>query len=80
MSAIGIDFQWGRDAAGYELVLGPMGPLPRKVGLRASSDKVKRIMRRGGELIPYRPFETTDMLYQLFATISTEEQALSFVN
>lgn len=69
-----IDLEWLRDDAGYQLL--PAAPAPDDAprhlldllplssgGNPALHD---RIVRRGGKLVPYRPFQVTSGLYRIF--------------
>jgi hypothetical protein len=90
-----IDFEWLRDEAGYRYIPAALGnPEPSEMSplyhaiapIRAavSGGRPARIMRRGGKLVPYRPFEKDGgKLYRIFASLcSTGEEVpfLDFVN
>jgi len=86
-----IDFEWWRDDAGYDYVpAAPGKPKPSEMSalyqiigpLIQSDGRAARIVRRGGKLVPYRPFEKDGgRLYQIFASLgSTAKQLLDFVN
>jgi len=87
-----IDFDWYRDCAGYALLPSEksqsFSTLPAEGGtLLASAPKLirvlgrpERIVRRGGELVPYRPLDKYERLYSVFAKIAvTPQGALEFV-
>jgi hypothetical protein len=89
MNAFSIDFTWWRDEAGYEFV--PATPdnadrsveravedfLPLSMGGEPS--RRDRIVRRGGQLVPYRPFEHAGGIYGIFATLGkTDKGVLEF--
>jgi hypothetical protein len=73
-----IDFEWERDREGYELLPGWLKDLPTNLivpldpvkgddgGPLAQPRPYGRIVRRGGELVRYRPFERTDGLFTVF--------------
>jgi hypothetical protein len=88
-----IDFEWLRDDAGYNYVpaapgnpdpseMSPLYELIEPIRRVVSGGKPARIVRRGGNLVPYRPLETGGgKLYQIFATLgSTEEELVEFIN
>jgi hypothetical protein len=89
MPFLSIDFLWWRDAAGYDFVpAAPGKPSASEVSpLHAILSetlvlpgKPARIVRRGGNLVPYRPFEEVDGLYRIFASLGkTDEGLLDFV-
>jgi hypothetical protein len=78
---LNIDFEWWSDEAGYDFVpaepgwagLGPLEKLMTSSGMLdgEKGDLPDRIIRRGGKLIPYRPFEKVNGLYRVFANIGT---------
>lgn len=77
---LNIDFEWWSDNAGYDYVPAEPGwagrsPLEKVLsfGLLGGEkrDRPDRIIRRGGKLIPYRPFERASGLYRIFANIGT---------
>ncbi len=88
-----IDFEWQRDEAGYEVRAGRLWlfhdehyPRPKTEVQRDSklfkTDRdffSRRIFRRGGKLIRYRPFDGEKPLCLIFAYIETPERALDFV-
>jgi hypothetical protein len=82
-----IDFEWLRDDAGYDYVPAALGDavwseesalgdlLPLSLGGEPS--RRNRIVRRGGELLPYRPFEHTGgVLHRIFATLGNSVEGL----
>jgi hypothetical protein len=70
-----INFEWWRDAAGYRLVPDTTPPDPEEalvyhpLGIRVISSEVEplRLVRRGGDLIPYHPIERFETLFRIFA-------------
>src|SRR5271166_4612794 len=77
---LNIDFEWWSDDAGYDYVpaepgWAAMSPLEKLTssGLLGGEKGVRpdRIIRRGGKLIAYRPFEKVNGLYRIFANIGT---------
>jgi hypothetical protein len=87
---LNIDFEWSVDDAGYDYVPAELGwaamsPLDRiaSCGLLdgTEGDRPDRIVRRGGKLIAYRPFEKINGLYRIFARIGTTAEGLvEFIN
>jgi hypothetical protein len=85
-----IDFEWWRDNAGYRYVpAAPGNPEPSEMSAKyqiiapimGPAGKPARIVRRGGKLVPYRPFDKVHGLYRLFAHRGTiAEELLDFVN
>jgi hypothetical protein len=85
-----IDFEWWRDDAGYRYVpAAPGNPEPCEMSalyqmiapIMGRAGKPARIVRRGGKLVPYRPFDKVDGLYKIFARLGTTgEELLDFVN
>jgi hypothetical protein len=81
-----IDFEWSRDAEGYDYVPAApgkptdseMSPLYRLISesLPILPGKPARIVRRGGNLVPYRPFDEVDKLYLIFASLGATDQGL----
>lgn len=69
MAALAIEFEWWRDPAGCDFV--PAGPKPVRVHQEDLGPLVSggagRLVRRGGALAAYRPFEKVSGLYRLFA-------------
>jgi hypothetical protein len=89
MPLFSIDFEWWRDDAGYDYVpaapgkprASDMSPLYTIIseGL-ALPGKPARIVRRGGNLVLYRPFDEVDGLYRVFSSLgTTDEGMLDFV-
>jgi hypothetical protein len=87
LTVFSIDFEWWRDDAGYDYVpAAPDAPhgsaedfladlLPLSLGGEPS--RRDRIVRRGGELVPYRPFENTGgMLHRIFAALGNSVEGL----
>jgi hypothetical protein len=83
-----IDFGWAFDEAGYDWVAGgPEKPCDRKslIGevfsvLPGRPIRPDRIVRRGGNLKPDRPFERVSGLFRLFSKrATTREGLLDFV-
>ena len=85
-----IDFEWWRDDAGYRYVpAAPGNPEPSEMSalyemiapIMGRAAKPARIVRRGGKLLPYHPFDKVDGLYKIFAQLGTTgEELLDFVN
>jgi hypothetical protein len=87
-----IDFEWWRDDAGYRYVpaapgnpepseMSPLYKLIEPIRSAISGGRPARIVRRGGKLVPYRPFDKVDRLYRIFASLGTTgEELLDFVN
>jgi hypothetical protein len=87
-----IDFEWWRDDAGYNYVpaapgnpgpseMSPLYALIEPIRSAVSPGRPARIVRRGGKLVPYRPFDKVDGLYRIFARLgTTSEELLDFVN
>jgi hypothetical protein len=87
MPDFNIDFEWWRDEAGYDYVpAAPGKPSDSEVsplyaiiseGL-AVTGKPARIVRRGGKLVPIRPFDMVNrsLLYKIFANIGSNENSL----
>jgi hypothetical protein len=82
---LNIDFEWWSDDAGYDYVpaepgwaeLGPLEKLFSSGRLGGKEgDRPDRIIRRGGKLIAYRPFEKVNGLYRIFANIGTTTDGL----
>jgi hypothetical protein len=82
-----INFEWWRDAAGYRLVLDTTPPDPEEelvyhpLGIRIVSPYIKplRLVRLGGDLIPYRPLERFETLFRIFANdVRTARDVLAF--
>jgi hypothetical protein len=82
-----IDFEWLRDDAGYRYVpaapgdavcsvegaLGDLLPL----SLGGEPSRRNRIVRRGGQLLPYRPFEHTGgVLHRIFVNLGNSVEGL----
>jgi hypothetical protein len=88
MPLFSIDFEWWRDDRGYDYVPAASGtPAPSEMsplygaisGLM--SGRPARIVRRGGNLVPSRPFDQDIRLYRVFASLGiTDEGLLGFVN
>jgi hypothetical protein len=77
---LNIDFEWWSDDAGYDYVSAEpgwvaMSPLDKLTssGLLGgkNGERPDRIIRRGGKLIAYRPFEKVNGLYRIFANKGT---------
>jgi hypothetical protein len=90
MPLFNIDFEWQRDDAGYDYVPAAAGtPSPSEMsplyaiiseGLSLAG-RPARIVRRGGNLVPYRPFDGVNGLYRIFANLGTSDRGLlDFVN
>jgi hypothetical protein len=90
-----IDFEWLRDDAGYRYVpaapgnpepseMSPLYALIEPIRSAVSGGRPARIVRCGGKLVPYRPFEKDGgKLYQIFASLcwtGEESLLLDFVN
>src|SRR6266478_4750983 len=81
---ISIDFEWMIDEEGYHWVSsGPTDPNEENslVGeitslLTGRPIRPDRIVRRGGKLRPYRPFERVDGLYRVFASLAVAPEGL----
>jgi len=89
MPLFSIDFEWRRDDAGYDYVpaapgepaASEMSPLYTMISESLPlPGKPARIVRRGGNLVPYHPFEAVNGLYRIFASLGvTDEGLLDFV-
>jgi hypothetical protein len=90
MPLFSIDFEWQRDDAGYDYIPAASGtPSPSEMsplytiiseGLLVPG-RPARIVRRGGNLAPDRPFDRVNGLYRIFAGLgTTDEGLLDFVN
>src|SRR5262252_7660107 len=90
---LNIDFEWQRDSAGYDLLPAAAGklrkPEPRSAWHMPSlfppadkdPDTPARVIRRGGSLVTYRPFEDFDTLCMTFASIAkSEEGVVDFIS
>src|SRR5215472_6002697 len=88
-----IDFEWQRDSAGYDLLPAAAGkprkPEPRPlfgpISIFPPADKdpdtPARVIRRGGSLVTYRPFEDFGTLCMTFASIAkSEEGVVDFIS
>jgi hypothetical protein len=79
-----IDFEWAVDEAGYDWVAGaPAEPSDEKslIGevistLQGKPIRPDRIVRRGGNLKTYRPFERVPGLFRLFSKLATTPEGL----
>jgi hypothetical protein len=61
--------------------MSPLYALIEPIRSAVSGGRPARIVRRGGKLVPYRPFDKVDGLYRVFANlVTTEEKLLEFVN
>jgi hypothetical protein len=81
---LNIDFEWWSDDTGYDYVPAEpgwagMSLLDKVSGLLGGGkegNRPDRIVRRGGKLVPYRPFERVNGLYRIFANIRTSIDGL----
>jgi hypothetical protein len=81
---LSIDFEWAVDEAGYDWVPGgpaeageensPFGEFMSV--LEGSPIRLDRIVRRGGKLRTYRPFERVDGLCRVFAGAAVDPKGL----
>jgi hypothetical protein len=86
MAQLLINFEWQRDAAGYRLVPDEKPSKPEDtlvfhpLGNRVvSEEKPLRLMRLGGKLISYRPLDSFEMLFKIFANdVRTPRDVLDF--
>jgi hypothetical protein len=83
MAHLLIDFVWWRDAEGYRLVADGTPPEPlvfHPLGIRiVSATKPLRLVRLGGDLIPYRPLDQFGTLFRIFANdVKTPKDVLAF--
>ncbi len=61
--------------------MSPLYGLIEPIRSALSGGKPARIVRRGGKLVPYRPFDKVPGLYRIFARLgTTDEELLDFVN
>jgi hypothetical protein len=86
MPTFRIDFEWRRDEAGYEyvpparddaahteqIVLDDLLPL----SMGGEPTRRHRIVRRGGRLVPFRPFDHVDGIYRIFAALGNSTEGL----
>lgn len=88
LSALSLDFDWWQDARGCRLIRAPQdaedqSTVPHPLGIRVGIGPDRyRIVRAGGALTGYRPFERFDLgfLHRRFAKIREESEALDFVS
>jgi hypothetical protein len=82
-----INFEWWRDAAGYQLVPDTTPPDPEEalvyypLGIHIVSAEIKplRLVRRGGDLVPYHPIDRFETLFRIFANeVTRPEGVLAF--
>jgi hypothetical protein len=80
-----IDFEWLRDDAGYDYVpaapgkptSSEMSPLYKIISeTLLIPGRPARIVRRGGNLVPYRPFDENNPIYRIFSSIGTTDDGL----
>lgn len=91
MATLNIDFEWDRDEAGYEFVPPCSGDRrscshvadeaeDAATDLLRRIDNAGRIVRKGGNLVPYRPLEKVPGLHKIFAhTARSPEGLFNFV-
>jgi hypothetical protein len=82
-----ISFEWKRDPQGYRLV-GDAPSLTRTAPLSAfhlplgetqpsrDASRQQRIVRRGGQLVPYRPLDEFGFLFKHFVNAASDAQGL----
>jgi hypothetical protein len=85
MAQVLIDFGWWKDAKGYRLVpeterTPEEALIEHPLGIRlASGIRPLRLVRLGGDLIPYRPLDHFGQLFRIFANdVRTSKDALAF--
>src|SRR3954466_13376546 len=87
--SLAVDFEWAVDTAGYAVVPGgPANESDKKSvfgeilsALHGKLIRPARIVRRGGELRPYRPFEPVNGLFLPFSKYArTTQGLLEFTN
>lgn len=86
VAEIQIDFEWWRDAKGYRLVPASVTAqstvIAHPLGIRAGVGRHQRyrIVRLGGQLQSYKPFEAYGAtLYKMFARIKKPTEMMDFV-
>jgi hypothetical protein len=77
MSEIAIDFEWYRDPKGYDLL--PAEPRDPTKSLLAGAGRPRRIARRGGDLVAYRPLDKHHDLYRRLANVESAEDLTAFI-
>jgi hypothetical protein len=81
-----IDFEWWRDTTGYQLLPDTRPPDPEEalvfhpLGIRiVSGTKPLRLVRLGGDLVPYRPLDRFGTLFRIFANdVKRPKDVLAF--
>jgi len=76
MTSLDIDFEWWRDDRGYRLIPSHPPPDDPTFGLLGNLGRSARIIRNGGNQVPYRPFDSSDRLFHIFAALGTTEDGL----
>src|SRR6266436_1043618 len=89
MALLFIDFQWGKDKAGYRLVeaepanpepvIHPISKVAFEPTLLSRVAMPQRVVPNGGERIAFQPLKKVDRLYKAFASIRTPKDALHFI-
>lgn len=83
-----INLEWQRDPQGYRLVgtdaVSAMHPAPPstfqlplgETPVARDVNRQQRVLRRGGQLVPYRPLDEFGFLFKHFASAATDAQGL----